>query len=330
MKTDTPIKISAVIPAYNSAAHIQRALDSVLTQTRPADEIIVVDDGSTDGTAEIVRSYGDKVRLIEQANSGASAARNAGILAATGDWIALLDADDEWLPEKLKMQTEFIERDTSIVWVTSNYDRCLCDQNIRKTHPAKKKAMKKLFNRCYYVDFFDAFLLDSYGNTDTMLIKKEAIVQAGLFFVGQKRANDMDMWWRIAFRWPNIGFINQTLAIYHLNVSGSISVSYNDRMLYSEMIDRNLEEAKKHEMLDKFKPVAVYVLRRWIRGWLFAGEKHSARSTLKHFSFLFSPGYRTAIRTLTVCPSLTANCCKLISKTIRPLGLNRPLTIRPK
>ncbi|HOM77565.1 MAG TPA: glycosyltransferase family A protein, partial [Anaerohalosphaeraceae bacterium] len=88
--------ISVVIPAYNCQAYIRRAIDSVLGQSRPADEIIVVDDGSTDGTAEAVRTYGAKVILIQQENAGVSAARNAGIRAASGDWIAFLDADDEW------------------------------------------------------------------------------------------------------------------------------------------------------------------------------------------------------------------------------------------
>ena len=102
------MKISVVIPAYNAAAWIRRAVNSVLSQTRPADEIIVVDDGSTDGTGDIVRMYDGRVRLLQQANAGAAAARNTGILAATGDWIAFLDADDEWLPQKLQRQTEYL------------------------------------------------------------------------------------------------------------------------------------------------------------------------------------------------------------------------------
>ena len=77
-----------------------------LTQLYPANEIIVVDDGSTDGTRQVVASFGDRVQYIFQDNGGISAARNNGLLAATGDWVAFLDADDWWLPEKLQLQVD--------------------------------------------------------------------------------------------------------------------------------------------------------------------------------------------------------------------------------
>jgi glycosyltransferase involved in cell wall biosynthesis len=114
------MKISAVIPAYNCEAHIARAIDSVLNQTHPADEIIIVDDGSSDDTVQAVRSYGDKVTLIQQENAGASAARNTGIEAATGNWIAFLDADDEWLPDMLQRQTDILTQHPHLVWTTGN------------------------------------------------------------------------------------------------------------------------------------------------------------------------------------------------------------------
>lgn len=97
--------VAAVIPTYNSAHLIRRALDSVVAQTRPVDEIIVVDDGSTDNTEEVVKAYAG-VRYIRQENSGAAIARNNGIFAAQSEWIAFLDADDEWLPDKILRLTE--------------------------------------------------------------------------------------------------------------------------------------------------------------------------------------------------------------------------------
>jgi glycosyltransferase involved in cell wall biosynthesis len=101
------VKVSALIPTYNRREHVFRAIDSVLAQTSPVDEIIVVDDGSTDGSAEAVRSfYGSRVTLIQQKNSGVSAARNRGIREARGEWIAFLDSDDVWFPTKLERQFE--------------------------------------------------------------------------------------------------------------------------------------------------------------------------------------------------------------------------------
>ncbi len=98
--------VSVIIPTYNRVKTIERAVNSVLAQTWTEQEVIVVDDGSTDQTGEILKVYGDKIRVIRQQNGGVSAARNAGIKAATGEIISFLDSDDEWLPSKTERQGE--------------------------------------------------------------------------------------------------------------------------------------------------------------------------------------------------------------------------------
>jgi len=98
------MRVSAIIPCYNYGKYLPRAIDSILAQTRPVSEILVVDDGSTDNTREVATSYGDRVQYIFQQNQGRAAARNHGMREATGDWIALLDADDWWFPEKIELQ----------------------------------------------------------------------------------------------------------------------------------------------------------------------------------------------------------------------------------
>ena len=97
-------RVSVMIPAHNAAAFIREAVDSVLSQTHRADEIIVVDDGSTDDTVAMLSAYGAAIRVMRQPQRGVSAARNAGIQAASGELIAFLDADDVWLPDKLTRQ----------------------------------------------------------------------------------------------------------------------------------------------------------------------------------------------------------------------------------
>ncbi len=96
--------VSCIVPVYNGEAYLGAALDSILTQTWRPLEIIVVDDGSTDGSAAVAEAYGAAVRVIKQANAGCAVARNAGLAAATGEFVAFLDADDVWLPEKLDRQ----------------------------------------------------------------------------------------------------------------------------------------------------------------------------------------------------------------------------------
>src|SRR3954468_10533282 len=104
-------RFSVVIPTYNRAAYLAEAVRSVRDQTYPAHEIIVVDDGSTDNTAQVVEilaNDGIPLRYLRQANQGVAAARNRGIQAAAGDWIALLDSDDTWLPRKLEAASTLI------------------------------------------------------------------------------------------------------------------------------------------------------------------------------------------------------------------------------
>lgn len=110
MTPHTTPRISVVIPCYNGERFLAETLGSIDAQTYPVAEVIVIDDGSTDGSAEFVRRWGGKTRLIQQPNQGESVARNRGIAEATGDWIALLDADDLWTPTKLERQIEVIQR----------------------------------------------------------------------------------------------------------------------------------------------------------------------------------------------------------------------------
>ncbi len=101
--------MTAIIPVYNGMDLIRRAIDSVLAQTRAVDELIVVDDGSTDSTRQVVASYGNRVRYIHQQNRGVAAARNTGVRNATSNWVGFLDHDDEWLPRKIERQLLLLE-----------------------------------------------------------------------------------------------------------------------------------------------------------------------------------------------------------------------------
>src|SRR5690606_28833767 len=101
-------RISVVIPVFNREATIERAIDSVLAQTLGPAEIVVVDDGSTDGTADAIARYGDRVRHLHQRNAGASAARNLGVRCARSEWVAFLDSDDHWVPGHLAAMVDAI------------------------------------------------------------------------------------------------------------------------------------------------------------------------------------------------------------------------------
>jgi len=252
---DTDLTISVVIPAYNVEQCITRTIESVLAQTHPADEIIVIDDGSTDKTIEVVRTFGDKVILIEQENGGASLARNNGIKAAKSRWIAFLDADDEWLEEKLELQIDLLKQNPDLDWITGNY--YLYDtQTALKTAALSQSDLSDISsvlckgNR--FNDFFEAYMVRGHGHTDTMLIKRDLLIEAGMFDVDLPRINDYDMWLRIAYLKKSLGFVLVPTAIYHTNISTSIVSTYKSEDHFDIFFSKHLKLSENHGLSDKF------------------------------------------------------------------------------
>ena len=117
---DEPL-VSVIIPTYNRAHYVVEAVESVLAQTHKNIEIIVVDDGSTDGAEEILDPYKDRIRYFYQENQGVSAARNLGIRNANGQYLAFLDSDDLWLPDKTELQLNFLKENDNYGFVFSNF-----------------------------------------------------------------------------------------------------------------------------------------------------------------------------------------------------------------
>ncbi len=323
------ISVSVVIPAYNSGAFIARAIDSVLNQTLAPYEIIVVDDGSTDDTAHVVKKY-DNVKYIHQQNAGASVARNTGIEAATGNWIAFLDADDEWLKNKLKLQTEHLQRNPSLAWASTNFILCLCDANKQSHRIAPKKAAMLLKGKEYFDNYFKALLKGSSGWTGTMLIKKDTLFDCGLFRIGQPLANDLDMWFRIAYKYPDFGFVPEPLAIYHMNVPNSITATQTDLKILIDFLRMHIELSKKHNCLNDLSPWIRQLITLRIRSLLFENKPEKIKLLIDEFGDLLNPSFKLLISTLMICPGLTASACHLISKVVRKLKLRSPVIPPPK
>lgn len=314
------MKITAVIPAYNAEKTVARAIESVLAQTRPADEIIVVDDGSADHTSHVVQSFGDKVTLIRQENAGASVARNTGIEAARGDWIAFLDCDDEWLPEKLRLQSEHLSRNPDLHWTTGNYYRCHCEQNHRHVTDMSPGSINTcrtfLSGREFFDDYFKAYTLLAKGHTDMMLIRRDLLFEAGLFLPGQKRMNDEDMWLRIGYVRPQIGFVFEPLAIYHLGVPNSIVKIHTDWKIIDTFLDRHFELAEKAARKDALRPCARMWLSYWMRILMTEGQGSGIRHLIRRYGGLLVPSFKTSCYLGSFCPPLW-NAKEKIKKQIR-------------
>ncbi|MGE5611650.1 MAG: glycosyltransferase family 2 protein [Bacillota bacterium] len=189
--------ISVIIPAYRSAKTIGRAVDSVLAQTRPPDEVLIIDDGSPDDLARAVEPYRRQVTIIRQPNTGASAARNRGIDAAQGDLIAFLDADDFWEPMKLECQLDVLRRHPQVAIVASQY----CCQT-----PGHQPQLPSFDNH----GFLDCVLIASTDLvleiarrlwTSTVMIRRTAMEQ-NRFDCQLKVAEDLDLWIRLLAEHP--------------------------------------------------------------------------------------------------------------------------------
>lgn len=192
--------VSLIIPTHNRAHTLPRALDSVLAQTRPADEIIVVDDGSTDGTAELIHTHYPQVRYVRQPNRGVSAARNAGIRAATGDWIALLDSDDAWQPRKLERQLATLPPDARLAHCDEIWIR-----NGVRVNPMRKhaKAGGRIYRHCLPLCAI---------SPSAVLIHGEVFEHIGLFDESLPACEDYDLWLRVTARWP-VHYLDEELVI---------------------------------------------------------------------------------------------------------------------
>jgi len=194
------MNISVIIPTWNRADRLAKALQSVYAQSFPPAEVIVVDDGSTDDTRELVRSRFRDARYIYQQNKGVSSARNTGIAAASGDWIALLDSDDHWQPDKLEQQCEHLR-----TW--PDYKICHSDEiwvrNGTRVNPMKKHAKQggHIFRHCLPLCVI---------SPSAVLIHRDLFTAVGLFDERLPACEDYDLWLRICARHPVL-YIDQPL-----------------------------------------------------------------------------------------------------------------------
>jgi glycosyltransferase involved in cell wall biosynthesis len=205
--TNPGIRISVVIPAYNAAAFLPRCLKSVFAQTLQPDEVIVVDDGSTDGTGALAEELG--ARVIRQPNRGISAARNAGIRSASGAWIALLDADDLWMPEKLERQVALIQSETVLVYTGI---RMFDDSGTRGVRLAVSPRLAEgMLRYCNPI------------SPSTVLAKRDILARDGGFREDICACEDWEMWVR-AQHFGEFDAVAEPMAEYYV-YPGSLSAN---------------------------------------------------------------------------------------------------------
>lgn len=182
-----PPLVSVIIPAYNSAAFIARAIQSALDQDYPNKEIVVVNDGSTDNTQQVLDAFGSKIRVSNQPNAGAAAARNTGIKQSRGEFIAFLDSDDEWLPGRLSkcVQPMLDHPDVGLTFCHS----------IRKFPDGHEDIRGQAFDR---IRIFPRLIWPSYYQcTPASTVRRSVLDKTGLFNPTLPSREDQDLWIRI-------------------------------------------------------------------------------------------------------------------------------------
>ena len=307
-----PHSVAVVIPAYNAEEYVGRAIESVLEQSRPAEEVMVVDDGSTDGTAAVVDGYAPKVRLIKQSNAGASGARNTGIKAAQSEWIGFLDADDEWLPEKLKVQMAHLRRNSDLVWTHGDYFKSVSREVPLQPARDMNRAEALLGGKEYFNSYFEGFLSGFYAWTGTILVRREALIKAGMFRAGQLRAQDTDMWFRIAYKWPAIGFISQPLAVYHAQIPKSITKTHKESKIIGDLVERHFELSRRFEKYDEYLPCGIRMLQTWMRELVQEERWKEILELTDRFEELFSKRFNREMRLRARHPLMAPACISLV------------------
>ena len=197
-------KVSVVIPTYNRGWVLREAIDSVLAQDYTDYELIVVDDGSTDNTREILDSYGRDIIVLQQPNQGVSAARNRGIAESRAQLVALLDSDDIWLPQKLTRQVAFFK---------SNPDALICQTEETWVRNGVRVNPKKRHHK-FSGMIFEPSLALCLVSPSAVMIRKTLFDTVGLFDESLPACEDYDLWLRVSCRYP-VFLIDEPLIIKH-------------------------------------------------------------------------------------------------------------------
>lgn len=260
------MNVSVVIPTYNRGYCILRAVESVIKQSVNCLEILVVDDGSTDDTADVLENYirryklQNKINFIRTKNSGVSAARNLGVSESSGDWLAFLDSDDEWLSDKILKQTDYLKKNPTVplvhgeeIWIRNGVR-----VNQKKIH---KKYGGKIFARCLPLCLI---------SPSATVIRKDIFEDVGCFDESFPVCEDYDLWLKITSLYE-VGFISEPVIVKFGGHADQLSRKYKAMDYWriksmSRILETvNLSENDRNLTIDEIKKKGKVLLNGYIK-----------------------------------------------------------------
>jgi glycosyltransferase involved in cell wall biosynthesis len=227
-------KVSVIVASYNSARYLPEAIESVLEQTFKEYEIIVINDGSTDKTIQVLEQYLPYIKLVNQENKGPGAARNAGIYSAMGDFLVFLDADDLILPRKLEAQIEYLEKFPGIDIVYSNgyYSKTDSSGSIRKRLFTETGYLRKELGTP--LESLNILAVQNAFPLHAAMVKKQLVVDADGFDETLLALEDWDLWYRLA-QTSTFGYLDLPLVEYRYVPLGLSSNSFRQKFAFTQM-----------------------------------------------------------------------------------------------
>lgn len=304
-----PGTVSVIIPTYNRADLVSHAIASALAQTHRPCEVIVVDDGSTDDTAERCRQWGDRIRYHRIANGGVSAARNAGIALARGEWVALLDSDDAWMPTKLEVQLAAHRAIPTAAWSVTGcelvdgagqpragpqsfagtfplFRELGCDPEQLFAHHLQRIEVEAAAGRhiCFQGDLFGLLFLGNVALPTSALMRRQFVADVGGFDPSLRVAEETEFFHRAAAQGPAI-IIMSPVVRYRVAQGDSLTSSRHTVAL-TEAALRSLENASTR------RPMSPEYQRAWRAG----RRSLLLRLAYAHLSVRDGPAVRRALR----------------------------------
>lgn len=278
--------VSVIIPTFNRREWVVRAVDSVLAQTFTDIEVIVVDDGSSDGTGDLVRQrFGSdqRVHYLRQANAERAVARNTGICAARGKYVAFLDSDDQWLPHKLARQVPLLESHPDLAFVFSGFAW------IDEADERIKEVLSECRDGKTQGDIFEELLISNVVGSLTVVARRSALDEAGMFNTDRRLipfAEDWELWLRLAYR-RQVGYVAEPLALHRVhggNTAEVVNASTYKVMVrkilgYVKVGDRACVKSRAERyhwgLIDDalWKHDRKTAARLWLHGALFFGPR---------------------------------------------------------